>query len=102
MQLTANGSEDISEEAYYSIIEQKTAALFEACCEMGAMSVNAAAEDIEEAKKFGRILGTIFQIRDDIFDYYDSAAIGKPTGNDMREECCHSSLLDLCCFSRIH
>ncbi len=85
MQLTANGSEDISEEAYYSIIEQKTAALFEACCEMGAMSVNAAAEDIEEAKKFGRILGTIFQIRDDIFDYYEMSKLGKPTGNDMAE-----------------
>ena len=85
MQLTANGSEDISEEAYYSIIEQKTAALFEACCEMGAMSVNAAAEDIEEAKKFGRILGTIFQIRDDIFDYYELSQLGKPTGNDMAE-----------------
>ena len=85
MQLTANGSDEISEEAYYSIIEQKTAALFEACCVMGAISVNATVEDIEEARKFGRMLGTIFQIRDDIFDYYELPQLGKPTGNDMAE-----------------
>ena len=49
------------------------------------MSVNATAADIESARNFGLAIGMIFQIRDDIFDYYDSAAIGKPTGNDMRE-----------------
>ena len=38
-----------------------------------------------QAKQFGRTLGIIFQIRDDIFDYYDSSEIGKPTGNDMAE-----------------
>ena len=63
----------------------KTAALFEACCEIGAMSANATEEDLEKAKTFGRNLGIIFQIRDDIFDYYDSKEIGKPTGNDMSE-----------------
>ena len=85
MQLTANDENTISEEAYYSIIEQKTAALFETCCVMGAMSVNATEEETYEAGKFGRILGTIFQIRDDIFDYYDMPQLGKPTGNDMTE-----------------
>lgn len=35
------------------------------------------------AKKFGQNIGIIFQIRDDIFDYYNSDEIGKPTGNDM-------------------
>ena len=40
---------------------------------------------VGEAKRFGKTLGIIFQIRDDIFDYYDSAEIGKPTGNDMAE-----------------
>ena len=40
---------------------------------------------MEAAKKFGQNLGTIFQIRDDIFDYYDLPEIGKPTGNDMAE-----------------
>ena len=37
------------------------------------------------AKKFGKELGIIFQIKDDIFDYFDSEEIGKPTGNDMLE-----------------
>lgn len=85
LQLTSNGSDNISEEAYYEVIKQKTAALFEACCMMGAMSVGASAEDSEAARVFGQTLGVIFQIRDDIFDYYDSSQIGKPTGNDMLE-----------------
>ena len=85
LQISSNGSDVISEDTYYKIIEQKTAALFEACCALGALSVNASAEDIEEARKFGQQVGTIFQIRDDIFDYFDSEKIGKPTGNDMAE-----------------
>lgn len=85
LQLTSNGSVAISEEAYYDVIKMKTAALFEACCAMGAMSVSASEEDTETARMFGQQLGIIFQIRDDIFDYYDSQEIGKPTGNDMVE-----------------
>ncbi len=85
LQLTSNGSENISEEAYYEVIKQKTAALFEACCVMGAMSVGASEADVKAAGLFGQQLGIIFQIRDDIFDYYDSEEIGKPTGNDMAE-----------------
>ena len=49
------------------------------------MSANASELQVEEAKRFGQNLGIIFQIRDDIFDYYDSKEIGKPTGNDMVE-----------------
>lgn len=85
LQLTSNGGETICEETYYEVIKQKTAALFEACCAMGAMSAGASEEDINAAREFGQKLGIIFQIRDDIFDYYDSAEIGKPTGNDMAE-----------------
>lgn len=85
LQLTSNGSENISEDAYYEVIKLKTAALFEACCAMGSLSVNAREDCIAEAKEFGQLLGIIFQIRDDIFDYYDNTAIGKPTGNDMME-----------------
>ena len=64
---------------------QKTAVLFESCCILGAISVGASEEMIKKAAKFGHNVGMIFQIRDDIFDYYDSAEIGKPTGNDMLE-----------------
>lgn len=85
LQLSNISNEEISEDVYYQVIKQKTAALFEACCAIGALSAGAGEEDIERAKIFGQNLGIIFQIRDDIFDYYDSAEIGKPTGNDMAE-----------------
>ena len=85
LQLSNIQNQEISEDVYYQVIKQKTAALFEACCAMGALSAGASAEEIEAAKTFGRNLGIIFQIRDDIFDYYDSPEIGKPTGNDMAE-----------------
>ena len=85
LQLANIQNEEISEEVYYQVIEQKTAALFETCAAVAAKAAGASNESIEAARKFGRDLGTIFQIRDDIFDYYDSREIGKPTGNDMAE-----------------
>lgn len=85
LQLQNVHSKDFSEEAYYQVIRQKTAALFEACAVMGALSGGAKEEEVEYAKQFGSNLGVIFQIRDDIFDYYDQSEIGKPTGNDMAE-----------------
>lgn len=85
LQLSNIQNQEISEEVYYQVIKQKTAALFEACAAIGALSAGAPEEEIQEAKKFGQNLGIIFQIRDDIFDYYDQANVGKPTGNDMAE-----------------
>ena len=85
LQLTNIQNQEISEEVYYQVIRQKTAALFESCSAVGALSVGATPEQVEQAKKFGQNIGIIFQIRDDIFDYYDSKEIGKPTGNDMAE-----------------
>ena len=85
LQLTNFENDGISEEIYYKIIESKTASLFKCCAEMGAISAHAGEEQIAAAMEFGRIIGIIFQIRDDIFDYYDSKEIGKPTGNDMAE-----------------
>ena len=85
LQLSNIQNHDLSEDDYYEVIKQKTAALFEACAAMGALSANAGEEAVDAAKKFGQNLGIIFQIRDDIFDYFDSSDIGKPTGNDMAE-----------------
>ena len=85
LQLSNIRSQGISEDVYYQVIRQKTAALFEACCAIGALSAGAAEAGIVAAKGFGCNLGMIFQIRDDIFDYFESADIGKPTGNDMAE-----------------
>ena len=85
LQLSNIQNQAISEEVYYQVIKQKTAALFEACAAIGAMSGGATEEEMQKAKLFGQYLGIMFQIRDDIFDYFDSKEIGKPTGNDMRE-----------------
>ena len=85
LQLSSIQNQVISEEVYYQVINQKTAALFEACAAIGAISAGASDEEIAMASKFGQTLGIMFQIRDDIFDYYDSKEIGKPTGNDMTE-----------------
>lgn len=74
-----------SEDIYYQVIERKTAALFEACAAIGAISAGQDPDEVDAAVKFGQNIGIIFQIRDDIFDYYDSKEIGKPTGNDMAE-----------------
>ena len=85
LQLSNIQNQTFSEDVYYQIINNKTAALFEACAKIGALSAGATDEQIVAAAKFGQNIGVIFQIRDDIFDYYDSKDIGKPTGNDMLE-----------------
>ena len=85
LQLSNIQNEVISEDVYYQVIKQKTAALFASCAAIGALSAGATAEEVEQAGQFGQNLGIMFQIRDDIFDYFDSKEIGKPTGNDMTE-----------------
>jgi len=85
LQLSNIQNSEFSEEVYYQIINNKTAALFEACAKIGAISGGASEEELQAAAKFGQNIGMIFQIRDDIFDYFDSKEIGKPTGNDMVE-----------------
>lgn len=85
LQLSNVDNHNLSEKVYFNIIRHKTASLFEACTSIGAASAGATEQQVEQAKRFGRNLGIIFQIKDDIFDYFDSPAIGKPTGNDMAE-----------------
>lgn len=75
----------IDEKNYYSVIEKKTATLFEACAALGMYSVNAAPEDLFKAVQLGKHLGIAFQLRDDIFDYVPGAEVGKPVGNDLKE-----------------
>lgn len=85
LQLSNIQNQDISEEVYFQVVRQKTAALFEACAVIGALSTGASDVETEKARAFGQQLGIMFQIRDDIFDYFDSKEVGKPTGNDMAE-----------------
>lgn len=75
----------IDEQIYFSIINKKTASLFQSCVKVGGYSVGASDIDIANLSKFVELLGLSFQIKDDIFDYFKDDAIGKPTGNDMRE-----------------
>lgn len=76
----------MSEAAYFSVISGKTASLFAGCLKIGAISVDALEEDVEKLGEVGELMGLIFQIRDDIFDYYPSNdEVGKPTGHDIME-----------------
>lgn len=74
----------LDEAVYRDVIKQKTAVLFRSCAEVAAITVEASEEDIKALGDCGEYLGMAFQIRDDIFDYYQSD-VGKPTGNDIRE-----------------
>ena len=85
IQLAIIRGEDISEAAYYDIIRRKTAELFATCAELGALTMGADEAFAARMRHFGEMVGMCFQIRDDIFDFYEEKNIGKPTGNDMRE-----------------
>ncbi|WP_459210707.1 polyprenyl synthetase family protein [Aquimarina rhabdastrellae] len=76
---------DITEDIYYEIIRQKTATLIAACCSLGACSVAPESDAVEQMRKFGELIGMAFQIKDDLFDYGETA-IGKPTGIDIKEQ----------------
>jgi len=75
----------VDESDYLRMIRKKTATLLSACSEIGAISVNASPETVDKCRLFGEYLGYCYQIKDDIFDYFADANIGKPTGNDIRE-----------------
>ena len=85
IQLTNINASEFSRQVYYDVIRKKTAALFTASAEAGAVAVNSSDEMVQNARLFGEMIGIAFQIKDDIFDYYSSGEIGKPTGNDMSE-----------------
>lgn len=84
LQLFNTQSTDFSEQRYYHIIRLKTASLFSAATRIGALAAGAPAQDIERMERLGDIIGLCFQIRDDIFDYFNGDT-GKPSGNDMLE-----------------
>lgn len=78
-------TEQIDEKSYYTVVRKKTASLFAACAQIGALLGDAEPEDVERMRQIGQMAGTCFQLRDDIFDYDKSHDVGKPVGNDMRE-----------------
>lgn len=89
-QLDNLDSEEITEAAYYDIIRKKTASLFSACAELGALLSGGDKGDIARFKGLGTLAGICFQLRDDILDYIaddkdGKGVLGKPVGQDMRE-----------------
>lgn len=84
-QLFASKKYMVDEKVYFDVIRQKTAALFAVCASSGALSVDASSNMVDLMYSIGEDLGIIFQLKDDIFDYYTDDALGKPTGNDIRE-----------------
>ena len=86
IQLTAIGQLDISETEYFDILHRKTAFLFSACCEVGAILGGADHAQQEAMRDYGRDLGVAFQIVDDILDLTsDADQLGKAAGTDLLE-----------------
>ena len=86
LQLLNMHDPDVTQESYLTVIRSKTAKLFEAAAELGALIAGASDAQIEAAGEYGRSLGTAFQLIDDVLDYAgDAAEIGKNVGDDLRE-----------------
>ena len=86
LQLLNMHDPDVTEESYLKVIRSKTAKLFEAAAQLGALVGGANDAQIEAAGEYGRSLGTAFQLIDDVLDYAgDAAEIGKNVGDDLRE-----------------
>ena len=86
LQLLNMHDPDVTEERYLQVIRSKTAKLFEAGAQLGALIAGASDTAVEAAAEFGRSLGTAFQLVDDVLDYSgNAAAIGKNVGDDLRE-----------------
>jgi octaprenyl-diphosphate synthase len=78
---------NITEEEYFQLISDKTAALLSACCELGAITVGATERNRSSLTSYGEYLGLAFQITDDLLDYQSSAPVlGKPVGSDLKEK----------------
>lgn len=86
MQLENSSNLNISQEKYFEIIFGKTAVLFSAACEVGALVNNRPESEITALREFGKNLGIIFQIVDDMLDYSSQEqTLGKDVGNDFFE-----------------
>jgi octaprenyl-diphosphate synthase len=86
LQLMNSGNPDLDEAAYLKVIQRKTAKLFEAAAQLGAVLGGATAEREAALAGYGMHLGTSFQLIDDVLDYSgDQNAIGKNLGDDLAE-----------------
>ncbi len=78
---------DITEADYFRLIGDKTASLIAACCELGALTMNATDEQQKALRDYGEKLGLAFQIKDDLLDYEASSGVlGKPALADLEDK----------------
>jgi len=86
LQLEVKGRADIKESLYFDILQCKTAHLFSACCEIGAVLGGADATARRALRDYGMSLGTAFQLVDDLLDFTSSReTLGKAAGADLLE-----------------
>lgn len=86
LQLLNMHDPNVTEERYLQVIRSKTAKLFEAAAQLGALIAGTDEASVEAAAEYGRSLGTAFQLIDDVLDYSGNASdIGKNVGDDLRE-----------------
>jgi octaprenyl-diphosphate synthase len=86
LQLLNMNDPEVDESSYLQVIRYKTAKLFEASSELGAILAGASNSERELAAAFGRHIGTAFQLMDDLLDYTATATqMGKNAGDDLRE-----------------
>ncbi|MEO8436606.1 MAG: polyprenyl synthetase family protein [Pyrinomonadaceae bacterium] len=86
LQLTLLGQTSVTEEQYFEVTTRKTAYLFSACCEIGAILGGAGPDAQQRMRDYGMSLGTAFQLVDDLLDFTESEeSLGKPTGVDLLE-----------------
>ena len=85
LQIEKSRSLNLSEAVYFEIIRNKTASLLASACSAGAYSTSQDPTLTQKLQMFGEKVGIAFQVKDDLFDY-GSAAVGKPTGNDIKEK----------------
>ena len=85
LQLEKSRSLNLSEAVYFEIIRNKTASFLASSCAAGAYAASQDEVKAEQLRQFGEKVGIAFQIKDDLFDY-GNEAVGKPTGNDIKEK----------------
>ncbi|AFC87323.1 polyprenyl synthetase family protein [Frateuria aurantia] len=86
LQLLNIGNADVAEAAYLAVIERKTAVLFAAASELGAVLGDMPESQVQALRRYGMALGYAFQIADDLLDYMsDASTLGKNIGDDLAE-----------------
>lgn len=85
LQLANLDEEKLDEASYYMVVRKKTSSLFAVAAQLGVIASGGSEEEAERMRRFGHLVGTCFQLKDDIFDYDTKTDVGKPAGNDMKE-----------------